>query len=89
MKSNKIVDDLIIKDKDLFKEHVKRIAKSIIYELPHIRYGQAVFNYVDEKYGVARIAQFDYGIDCFYDDTKIELFLDKCYELIKTVNKDD
>ena len=33
MKSNKIVDDLIIKDKDLFKEHVKRIAKSIIYEL--------------------------------------------------------
>ena len=38
MKSNKIVDDLIIKDKDLFKEHVKRIAKSIIYELPYIRY---------------------------------------------------
>ena len=89
MKSNKIVDDLIIKDKDLFKEHVKRIAKSIIYELPHIRYGQAVFNYVDEKYGVARIAQFNYGIDCFYDDTKIEPFLDKCYELIKIVNRND
>ena len=89
MKYNKVVDDLIIKDKDLFKEHVKRIAKSIIDEIPYIRYGQAVFNYVDEKYGVARISQFDYGIDCFYVDTMVEPFLDKCYELIKTVNKDD
>ena len=84
-----IVDGLIIKDKDLFKDHVKHIAKSIIEESPHIRYGQAVFNYVDEKYGVARIAQFDYGVDCFYDDTKVEPFLDKCYELIKTVNRND
>ena len=89
MKSNKIVDDLIIKDKDLFKEHVKSIAKSIIDEIPYIRYGQAVFNYVDEKYGVARIVQFNYGIDCFYDDTKVEQFLDKCYELIKTSNRND
>ena len=89
MKYNKVVDDLIIKDKDLFKEHVKRIAKSIIDEIPYIRYGQAVFNYVDEKYKVARIAQFNYGIDCFYDDTKVEQFLDKCYELIKIINKDD
>ena len=84
-----IVDDLRIKNKDLFKDHVKHIAKSIIEESPHIRYGQAVFNYVDEKYRVARIAQFDYGIDCFYDDTKVEQFLDKCYELIKTVNIND
>ena len=84
-----IVDDLIINDKDQFKDHVKRIAKSIIEESPHIRYGQAVFNYVDEKYGVARIVQFNYGIDCFYDDTKVEQFLDKCYELIKTSNRND
>ena len=84
-----IVDDLIINDKDRFKDHVKHIAKSIIDESPHIRYGQAVFNYVDEKYGVARISQFDYGIDCFYDDKKVEKFLDKCYELIKTVYRND
>jgi hypothetical protein len=90
MESNKnIIDDLIIKDKDSLKDHVKQIAKSIIYENPYIRYGQAVFNYVDEKYGVARIAQFDYGIDCFYDDTKVEQFLDQCYELIKTLNRND
>ena len=84
-----IVEEMILDDKDLFKDHVKHIAKSIIDKSPHIRYGQAVFNYVDEKYGVARIAQFDYGIDCFYDDTKVEQFLDKCYELIKTINRND
>ena len=72
-----------MKTREEFGELIKAIAKSIIEESPHIRYGQAVFNYVDEKYGVARIAQFDYGIDCFYDDTKVEQFLDKCYELIK------
>ena len=45
-----IVEKMILDDKDLFKDHVKHIAKSIIEESPHIRYGQAVFNYVDEKY---------------------------------------
>ena len=91
MEANKKVidDDLIIKDKDLFKDHVKQIAKSIIEDSPYIRYGQAIFNYVDEKYGVARISQFDYGIDCFYDDTRVEQFLDKSYELIKAVNRND
>ena len=84
-----IVEQIMLDDKDLFKDHVKQIAKSIIDESPYIRFGQAVFNYVDERYGVARIAQFDYGVDCFYDDTKVEPFLDKCYELIKNVNKDD
>ena len=83
------VEKIMLDDNNLFKDHVKHIAKSIIEESPHIRYGQAVFNYVDEKYGVARIVQFNYGIDCFYDDTKVEQFLDKCYELIKTVNRND
>lgn len=78
-----------MKTREEFGESIKAIANSIVRENPHIRFGQAVFNYVDERYGVARIAQFDYGVDCFYDDTKVEQFLDKCYELIKTVNKDD
>ena len=78
-----------MKTREEFGESIKSIAHSIVRENPHIRFGQAVFNYADEKYGVARIAQFDYGIDCFYDDTKVEQFLDKCYELIKTVNRND
>ena len=43
------------------------------------RDGQFVFNYINEKYGVARYVQFIEGIDCFYRDDKIDLFIDKCY----------
>ena len=42
------------------------------------REGQAVFNYVDQLYGVARDAQFGYGVDCFYDDSKIDAFIKIC-----------
>lgn len=50
------------------------------------RKGQAIFNYIDAKYGVARDVQFTYGIDCFYDDDKINAFIDKCAELINQQN---
>ena len=50
------------------------------------RNGQAIFNYVDMKYNVAREAQFRYGIDCFYNDEKIDVFIDKCVELINQQN---
>lgn len=50
------------------------------------RKGQAIFNYIDMKYNVAREAQFRYGIDCFYDDKKIDTFIDKCVELINEQN---
>ena len=47
------------------------------------RYGQKVFNYVDYVYDVARIAQHEYGVDCFYDDSMVDEFLKKCYDIIK------
>lgn len=50
------------------------------------RKGQAIFNYVDMKYNVAREVQFRYGIDCFYSDQKIDAFIDKCVELINQQN---
>ena len=43
------------------------------------RDGQFVFNYINEVYGVARYVQFIEGIDCFYNDEKIDQFIDKCY----------
>lgn len=46
------------------------------------RRGQAVFNYIDYKYGVAMDVQFQKGIDCFHDDSKIEAFVNAAYELI-------
>lgn len=47
------------------------------------RDGQFVFNYIDEKYGVARSVQFIDGVDCFYVDSKIEEFIARSYEYIK------
>jgi hypothetical protein len=39
------------------------------------RYGQAVFNYIDEHYNVARQVQFIDKVDCFYNDELIEQFI--------------
>ena len=46
------------------------------------RKGQKVFNYIESKYKIARIVQFDCGIDCFYRDYLIDKFLEKAYELL-------
>jgi hypothetical protein len=43
------------------------------------RKGQAVFNVIDEKWNVARKVQFEDGVDCFYDDKQIDLFIDKAW----------
>lgn len=62
----------------------------------HIRKGQYIFNWIDEHYqikvhsepnlyiSIAREVQFVDKIDCFYDDSKIDAFLDAC---IKRINK--
>ena len=53
---------------------------------PCLRKGQAIFNYVDENYGpVARQVQFEDGIDCFYDDSRINAFLDACFKRIDLI----
>jgi hypothetical protein len=46
------------------------------------REGQAVFNYIDEVYGVARTVQFHENVDCFYDDSKIDVFIETCAKII-------
>ena len=43
------------------------------------RKGQSVFNVVNELFGVARSVQFEDGVDCFYDDDAIGLFIDKSW----------
>ena len=48
----------------------------------NFRRGQAIFNYIDETYGIAREIQFAYHIDCFYNDKKIDEFLNKAYEIL-------
>lgn len=39
------------------------------------RRGQAVFNYIDEVYNIARRVQFIDGVDCFYNDDLIDQFI--------------
>lgn len=48
----------------------------------YIRFGQFVFNYIEEHYGVARQVQFIDDVDCFYRDDKVLEFLDKSLERI-------
>lgn len=63
----------------------------------HLRKGQYIFNWIDQHYQyatteffgdlystIARDVQFKDGIDCFYDDSKIDEFLDAC---LKRINK--
>lgn len=47
------------------------------------RKGQFVFNYIEDKYKVARDVQFEDGVDCYYDDSKIESFLKSSYNRIQ------
>ena len=58
-----------------FEEFQNEVLQAIRQRPSQYRRGQAVFNYIDEKYGVARYVQFEEGIDCFYDDSKIIPFI--------------
>ena len=57
-----------------FKNSIYSIEKT-----PHWREGQFVFNTIDSLYGVARTVQFNDKIDCFYDNSKINQFINACY----------
>lgn len=53
--------------------------KSSIYNVEkpfRWREGQFVFNTIDSLYGAV---QFKDGIDCFYDNSKIDQFINACY----------
>lgn len=68
-----------------FGDFKNEIARVIENRPKNWRKGQAVFNYIESKYGVARSVQFEDGIDCFYRDDQIEEFLQKAYERIKYI----
>lgn len=65
------------------KELNKEVMEAINTKPKYWRDGQFVFNYIDEKYGIARDIQFKYNIDCFYDDEKINEFIRTAAGLIK------
>ena len=51
------------------------------------RKGQAVFNYIDKYYRVARNIQFEDGVDCFYNDDIIDEFIEKAFS--RLINKEN
>ena len=44
------------------------------------RRGQAVFNYIEQKYHVGRHVQFEDHVDCFYNDDNIDNFIIAAYK---------
>lgn len=66
-----------------FGDFKNEINDVIVHRPKQIRKGQAVFNYIDTKYGVARAIQFDDNVDCFYRDDQIENFIKAAYNRIK------
>jgi hypothetical protein len=65
-----------------YKELKEEIEQALINKPSWSRNGQFVFNYIDEKYNVAREAQFVHHIDCFYVDDYIDSFIAKCAEIL-------
>lgn len=46
------------------------------------RRGQAVFNYINSKYGVARYVQFLDRVDCYHNDNEIDQFILLSYKRV-------
>lgn len=65
-----------------FEEFKNSITEGIKNYPPNWRYGQKIFNFVDEHYNVARKVQFMDNIDCFYDDSMVETFLIAAYKTL-------
>ncbi|MBP5722873.1 MAG: hypothetical protein J6X18_04790 [Bacteroidales bacterium] len=63
--------------------------REALYRPSFIRRGQQVFNSVENHYGseVARSVQFVDGVDCFYDDSQIEEFLEHAYQVYCRLNR--
>ena len=71
-----------------YDEFKQSLLNEVIKTKPkQFRLGQGVFNYVDDKYGIARNVQFEDHIDCFYIDDNIEPFLKSVFNrLQKDIN---
>ena len=69
--------------KEEFINTIKKHTELRLKEYPYLRYGQTIFNEVAIRWNkAARDAQFNYGVDCFYDDNKVDEFLDVCWGII-------
>ena len=72
--------------KDYTREELKEIiysdSKKLKEMYPSYRWGQAVFNYIDQYIGVARKVQFEDHVDCFYNDDAVDAFIEKTLDAL-------
>lgn len=65
-----------------YEEFIEDINRMIEERPPYFRKGQAVYNYIHEKYGVSDDIQHYDDVDCFYRDQDIDLFCQLAYKRI-------
>lgn len=73
---NKINDFVVFVKEDIVKKYPE-----------DWRFGQKIFNYIDQEYGIARDIQFEKHIDCFYNDNKVDDFLIEAAKILILKNK--
>jgi hypothetical protein len=66
--------------KEEFFSTVKQLTEDTMKKYPQWRYGQTVFNVINEHFHVARQVQFNTPFDCFYNDKNVPQFLDAAYQ---------
>lgn len=74
-------------EKMKFEDFREDVLTAVLNKPKEWRDGQTVFNYIDEVYDVARKVQFIDGVDCFYDDSKIDEFICRSYIYLCSKNK--
>lgn len=65
-----------------YDEFKNDILNAIKNKHPQWRDGQIVFNYIHDKYNVAKDVAIKDNVDCFYNDNNIEKFIELSYKRI-------
>lgn len=82
-KTNLIKMEEVIKEALTKEEFFAKIDEETKKMPDNWREGQKIFNAIDIIFGIAREVQFRHGVDCFHDNSKIDSFKDKAYEVYK------
>ena len=69
-----------------YEKYISDIWHAIDFRPRCLRKGQAVFNYIEQAYpGVGRSVMEE--VDCFYNDSYIDQFIDACWKIIDSQNQ--
>lgn len=66
------------------EEFKQEIFKAMSRKPSFYRNGQFVFNHIEFEYGVADAVRIEDGVDCFYDDSKIDDFIECSYKRLNS-----